>query len=172
MPDPLKPSIMQDFRDALGTNGSPSFFDSNTPPVPVAIIAGNVGYPRPRSNQRLRYTTIRTDATNRQFQVATASATTKIYYVGLQYNNNAAVVATATVWDGNSGSPPSLSGGTAYQEDAGYITNFVSEGTLYAKLSAYLPYPMEMKYGIRVSGGGVGQDLQVTILYIEETVNY
>lgn len=168
-PDPINPSIMQDFRDAIGVSSSPSFFDSSTPLTPVAIVGGNVGFPKPRNNQKFKYATLRCTTSQTAYQIATASATTRIYFIGVLSSNNAAVSSNIVIFDGISGTGPTIPQGSVLTEEAGNVSNFYSGSTINS-LSTFIPYPVQMKQGLRATTGGLSQDCTFTVYYLEEQI--
>lgn len=169
MQDPLKASTMNDFRNALGINTSPSFYET-TPITPVAIIGGNLGLPKPKSNQRLRYTTINAGGTNTEFQVATPTSTTTISYLGFSVSNFAAFSGSFVVYDGSSGTYPTLSANTSYPDDLGVLSLFVFPATVGYNFNLFQTLPAKVKKGLRINAGGASQSFIIVVWYLEEDI--
>lgn len=170
MNTPVKASIQNDFKQELGCQSAPAFFNNETPLTPVAVIAGNIGISKPRSNQKLKYTTVRVGNASTQYQIATASSTKRVYFLGMFYCNNAAVAANLTVYDATTGATPTVNTNTSYADELGFIMNLISTATVNDKSGQFLPYPLEIKQGIRAQGGGAGQDNTYTIYFLEEEI--
>jgi hypothetical protein len=164
-------SIQQDFRDIVGVTSAP--IDTiKTDILPVAVITGNLGLPKPKSNQRLRWTLVALGNSSTEYQLATATNTTKIYLVGFNMANFNATSGSFGLWDTTSAGILSISGNTAYQDQSAYL-GFVNFGTATnERYNLILPMPIEIKQGLRAFGGGAGISCWVTVYYIEETVTF
>ena len=168
MPDPLKPSIMNDFRESLGVNTSPSFFNEATPLTPVALVSGNVGFPKPRTNQKLHYTLVHNTGVAGPFQIASVTSTSKVYLVGVECVQFVAVANTATFYDDITGNGPGVGANTVYTDLNGYIASVPNVATIGSKTSFFPSLPIEVKRGIRVATGGAGVDVNIYVYWIEE----
>lgn len=169
MQQPINKGLANDYRTTLGVSDAPSFIETEIPVTPVAVI--NNGLPRPSSNQKFRYVTINTGVDLRQFQVSTASSTTRIYYLGYCLATTAAVAQVWEIFDATSGANPALADNTAYNDNLGNIQKISIPAAL-TTLVNYLPLPLEVKNGIRVQqNAAVGADAILIIFFLEESVN-
>lgn len=169
MENKLKSTVMQDFRDALGVNGAPSSFEDQTPIVPVSIVGGNLGLPRPKANQRLRHVEMQiSGGASTDYQLATNTRTTKVYFVGCKIETNAATATGVTIWDADSGAAPAFTVNTVIN-DTFYVFASIP-ATSGINKDYIIPMPSACSRGIRINAGGAGVGLIVQVWYLEELI--
>lgn len=157
---PVKSSVQRDFRVELGTQACPAAFDDSTPLTPVALIAGNIGLPKPRSNQILkhqRYVITGAQTT----QVATASSTLKVSLIGALFiTNSTASAGSMQIYDDTSGSESDASQIIQYNNPAG-ATNY----------SLFFPLPIECNKGIRLRADTPAPGASIILpIWLEEDI--
>lgn len=162
---PINKFIAEDYRRTLNTSDSPSFIDTEVPVAPVAVI--NNRLPVANANQRLRVAGVYSDGTTRYLQIATASSTIKVHFLGMQYYCNAAVAANMIIWDATSGTPPAITAGAVSYDENAYFCQ-IGASAVGQNGSVFVPLPKEVTSGIRVQLGGAGQLLYGFIYWIEE----
>lgn len=162
MPDTIKPSVMQDFRNELGVTTSPSFFEGKTPLQPVAIIAGNIGFVKPRTSQKLlSYSATAAAGSNYNYQIATVT-TKNIYFVGISYS------------EGNitAGTPLALfdeASGTGYSALPNTTSVYTASPPANGQDAFYPPFPIPIKAGLRIYvQNPVASGVTFVVHYIEE----
>jgi len=162
----VKSSIMQDFRTELGTAGAPSSFEDTTPISPIAIVAGNIGLPKPRSNQRIK-TYFFSHTSTTAVQIETVSSTKKYYLLGVVNTivTGAGGSVNSHIFDRTSGT-----GRTTGDTD---IPLFRTVGTASTTVifSDIFNYPVEMKIGIRLyTAVAASSSAEGVVYYLEEDV--
>lgn len=157
---PLSPAVQKDFRDDLVAQSAPTFLSSQPDPIPILTVGR--GFERGNARQALKTFMISKGAAATVYtQVATASATTRIFYLGLvaidaQWN----VAESVYIEDANSGNiaPSDASTSALDYFDNNVSTDFRVHGI-----------PRECKSGIRVrTVVGGATDHMVVIYYLEE----
>lgn len=158
---PINKYLSNDYRTVLRVPDSPQDINTEIPVTPVVVV--NNGLPRPTTSQRIRtYTFTGTGASTTYAQIATPSATTKIYFLGV-VTILGGVGCVFSVYDATTGAPSTTTGGTA---------NFVRYQNIGATSNeaTFTPLPVECVTGLRaedISGGSVNLSV---IYYLEETV--
>lgn len=163
MADTIKSSVMSDFRNELGVSTSPSFFDGKSPLSPVAIIAGNIGFVKPRTSQKLlSYSATAAAGGNHNTQITTTSTTKNVYFVGISYS------------EGNitAGTPLALfdeSTGTGYSGLPNTTSIYTSAPPANGQGHFYPPFPIPCKAGIRIFiQNPVASGVTYVVHYVEE----
>jgi len=168
---PIRQYLQEDFRRETGAQDAPTIFDGDTPLAPVVIVGGNIGIPKPRSNQVIHRSSIFVDATARTYQIASASSATKVYVLGIVGIQSSATNQNIVLWDATSGSQPALSAGVLYQDTSGDELVLIHQAVIGSTFTQFLPYPREMKNGIRVeTSATVGASSHYFVYWIEENV--
>jgi hypothetical protein len=163
---PIDKYLAQDYRNTLRTSDAPQNIETDNPVLPVIDI--QKGLPQPNSKQRLRYKFVNWTTTNTDYQIATPSSIKNIYYLGMYYVNTAATASTGAVWDGSTGSTPSSSANTSYDElMLDYSRLGATDGAFQYKM---LPFPTKCSFGIRANFGVAAGSGFAIIWYIEELV--
>lgn len=163
---PISKFIAEDYRQTLGTNDAPSFIDTETPIIPVAVV--NQQLPKPNSKQKLKYGFACITAAATTLQIATRTATTKIYFLGFDAYSGNATSQTFVIYDATSGTGPSFSNNTIYTDESGLLADFTFASAS-ATLINHLPLPVELKQGLRITGGATSSCYFV-FWYIEEQI--
>ena len=139
--------------------------------IPYSIIVNESGnavevqpsYPKPNRKQTLkRYYFRGATGAASQRQIATPTATTRLYYVGATMTGDSSVVATTlNIYDATSGAEPS---------DTATNTLHGVTSTASFKDQNFLPLPALLTSGLRFSwDGNTTGAIRVTFYYIEET---
>lgn len=162
--------LASDYRDTLKAAKAPSSIDLDAPIVPVAVV--NLGLPRARSNQRLRYTTVRISSAGNDsaFQVATASSILAIFYIGARVVNSAAVAAQGTIYDATSGNSPTLTLNNVNNENLGFLAHFALPATVGNEQLVIPSLPIKCISGIRfyIASAPASSQAEFTIWWLEE----
>ena len=165
---PIDKYLAQDYRNTLRTGGSPQMIDDSAPVTPVIDI--QKGFPKPNAKQILHQTLVFVGNASTTFQIATVSATTKIYYLGMFAQNQAAVQCGPDFFDASSGVAGAINGNNAYQDYLGRIAPMTVAATVGATLAYNPVLPYQVTYGLRLIGGGAGQSCIYQIWWLEEIV--
>lgn len=153
MAQSISPAVQKDFRDDLLVASSPSFISSDADILPVMAVGQGIA--RNNARQAIKtYSFSKTSVGGETFyiQVATVSATTRVFYIGVE----ASLLAdTIYVEDASTGNIAITDGGSvALDASAG---------------SAHVWPPREVKRGIRIAVVvGAGQTSSGIIYYLEE----
>lgn len=156
----LSPAVQQDFRKDLLVGKAPGFLQQDEDLSPVRVVGA--GIPRPNAAQAIKtYHISRAAAATVYTQVATASSTTRIFYLGMLLGDGQWNVAESVyAEDADTGNIAPSDASTVALD---YFDNNVSTD---ARL---LNHPRECKRGIRVrTVVGGATDHSVTIYYLEE----
>lgn len=163
MIQPTNKYFMEDYRRVLGTNDAPQMIDTQNPIIPVALI--NNGLPKPLTSQQIKLKSFNKGASHTSDnQIATVNANMRVYYLGYYHTG---LLDSFVIEDSISGTAVLTDGDTnilaEWQNGAGAtnINDFV-----------FLPLPIEVKQGIRLSiGTNAGGSSHITVIYIEELKN-
>jgi hypothetical protein len=166
MISPLKQSIQVDFRSECGVQSAPAFFNSEVPLTPVVIVAGNVGFPKPRNNQILKtyfFQHVATDADN----ISIPSSTKKVYFVGVLANVSSGVGGTVNFFIFDSTTKNSRT-----DADTNILTfRAAPVASTNLTFSDFPPLPVELKSALRVASTvAVSGSAEGVIYYIEEDI--
>lgn len=161
--DTIKPSVMQDFRNELGVASSPSFFDGKTPLTPVSVVAGNIGFVKPRSSQKLlAYSGTAAAGADYNVQITAVTTTKNVYFVGLTW-------ASGGISAGLNFAGFDAASGTGYPSIPHTIGIFNTNPTPNAAGQFYPPFPIPCKAGIRLFMNNPGASgTTFNLHYIEE----
>jgi hypothetical protein len=168
MIQPINRTVANDYRQALGVADAPQMIDTEIPITPVLLV--NNSFPKPSTSQKLKYFTVGIHTALTSYQIATASSTTKIYFIGIKVINGGAVALNPAVFDGTSGNSPAIAANTTYADGAGLLANPICPATNGTQDETILPLPVQVNNGIRLTMGGAAQAGVVIIYYIEEIV--
>lgn len=128
-------------------------------------------FPKPNTTQRLRLYLLRNTTSSTDYQVATVSATTNIYFVGAYVVQDGSTAAGIDIYDATSGSSPTINAGTPVTDS--YLYKVSLKATTGDTAVSNNPLPIKCNSGIRMTTGGASQNVVIEIQYIEETiVNY
>jgi len=158
---PIASSVQQDYRADLVVPSAPSFLSETLPEMtPVRIIGG--GIPRPNARQAVKtYSVVKTSAGGETFyeQIATVTATTRIFFLGVSHTQGASDVY---VEDASTGNIAISDGGSVA------LTGSPFDGTE----PFMIPFPRECKRGIRLAMTlGAGASDNVVVYYVEERID-
>jgi len=167
---PISADIQSAYRQAFKAQVAPAVFDTETPLTPVALVGGNLGLPRPLSNQKLRYSAINASAANTNFQLSTASSSLRVYFLYAISFQFAAVASGAIVFDATSGSGSAPGANSNTLDDAGYLVQLSLPATIGSYADTKLPLPVELKNGLRINAGAAGVSNLIYVFWIEENV--
>ena len=162
---PIDKFLMQDYRRDMRTPDCPSYIDTRVPITPVKTIG--TGFTTPNSKQKLRHTLIDIGGTSTDFQIATVTASKNVYLLGYHYWVTNTTNSEVKMWDAASGSAPSISANTKY-EDEGALLLYIAPQTGW--YTFVLPLPKKVTTGIRLTAGGASVSAFLVVYYIEEDV--
>jgi len=159
---PTDKYLMADYREILGTPDAPQMIDTENPIIPVALV--NNGLPRPNSKQEIKKYNVSKINTTVDVQVATASSTKRLFYIGAHVRVDALGVNTCVVFDATSGT------GSCSDANTDLLVPGVVANTILSTLYT-MNLPIECKKGIRVSIiAAAGQNVSVDVFYMEESL--
>lgn len=178
MPIPLNNYYVgRKLREVSSYNNSSMDLLDNAVPA-IILNPNNAGVevqpalPKANSNQSLKYSTIHVNGTATDYQLATVTSTKRVYFLGFMGENDAANVVDMQIWDGTTGTDRAagFSNNTAYPQETGLIARYGMTATAQTSISCFLPLPVEVTSGLRMTSGGASQHCIWIVYWIEETV--
>lgn len=156
----LSPAVMKDFRDDLLVDAAPSMLENDRDFAVVRVTGA--GTERPNARQAVRtYMLVKNAITTDYVQIATASSTQRVFFIGLSFN--AQSTGYVYVEDADSGNIAISDGSTV-------PLAFVNPGTGFFQY--WPPKIRECKRGIRIALTNSAASQQVvTVYYLIELVN-
>lgn len=158
----LSPAMQKDYRDDLSTPSAPSFLPSE-PFLPVKAVGAGIA----RANAKQIVKTLhisKAAAATTYTQVATVSATTRVFYLGVMaIDGQFGVAESVFIEDASSGNIAPSDASTSALD---YWDNNIATD------NRFLGVPRECTQGIRVRMVVNGAtDHNITVYYLEEQVN-
>lgn len=158
MINPADKHLLQDYRIDMRTADSPQFIDTQAPIVPVKVIGS--GFPKPNTKQTVRqYSFVGTTA---DVQIATSTATRRVYFLGVTGVTASTGGATIIIGDASTGTLSQSNGSTNIL----YYYNDSSGNTI---APVRPQYPIECFTGLRITITSTNAS-RFIIYYMEEEV--
>lgn len=162
MIQPIRKSVMSDYRYSMGTADCPQFLDTEQPITPVAVV--NQGLPIPKASQEVK-TIFYSKTSTAQVQVSTVSSNQRVWLLGWELTSNGTTSAS-DIWlfDATSGTPTVADGSLL-------IKGRILSGVSVEKRHMY-PLPIEFKSGLRIdiNCAGATPENRLIIYYCEESL--
>lgn len=159
---PADKYLLQDYRDDLRTADAPQWLETEVPITPVKSIGA--GFPKPNSKQIIKkYTAVKSTAGSAVTQVASVSASTKIYFLGAFFTVTAtAGSGSVSINDSTSGSPTLTNGAT------NEFFGFNGAAAAFANEYWIPAYPIPCIEGLRVNVTGPTTGTSACVVYYME----
>lgn len=137
----------------------------------TSTITGSVssGISQPTSTQTVHYAVCNVGSTATTTQLDTVTGSKNIYYLGFSYIPTSTTRTQLNIFDASSGSasPP---GSNAWVTDTGVIAWQFGACVVGQPITQFLPAPLKLTTGLRVTVGDTGASGSLIVYYMTEAV--
>ena len=161
----ISPAVQQDYRQDLLVSEAPDFISSIPEVVPTRIVGA--GFPRGNSRQAIKtFLILKAAGATTYTQVATATANTRIYFLGAQVASLSANNDSVYIEDASTGN--------ISPTDSSTVALFYANTVLDNLRVTPQGLPRECKMGIRVrvvNGTAAAEEVFCIVYYLEERID-